>query len=49
MQHDLTNLPKKNERRLPAVAKSFLYESNRNFWSYTMKFQIRHTGRDQSS
>ena len=23
MQHDLTNLQKKNERRLPAVAKSF--------------------------
>ena len=43
MQHDLTNLQKKNERRLPAVAKSFLYESKRNFWSYTMKFQIRHT------
>ena len=43
MQHDLTNLHKKNERRLPAVAKSFLYESKRNFWSYTMKFQIRHT------
>ena len=31
MQHDLTNLQKKNERRLPAVAKSFLYESKRNF------------------
>ena len=43
MQYDLTNLQKKNERRLPAVAKSFLYESKRNFWSYTMKFQIRHT------
>ena len=43
MQHDLTNLQKKNERRLPAVAKSFLYESERNFCSYTMKFQIRHT------
>ena len=42
MQYDLTNLQKKNERRLPAVAKSFLYESKRNFWSYTMKFQIRH-------
>ena len=42
MQYDLTNLQKKNERRLPAVAKRFLYESNRNFWSYTMKFQIRH-------
>ena len=43
MPYDLTNLQKKNERRLPAVAKSFLYESKRNFWSYTMKFQIRHT------
>ena len=43
MRHDLTNLQKKNERSLPAVAKSFLYESKRNFWSYTMKFQIRHT------
>ena len=43
MQYDLTNLQKKNERRLPAVAKSFLYESKRNFWSYTMKFQIRHS------
>ena len=42
MQYDLTNLQKKNERRLPAAAKSFLYESKRNFWSYTMKFQIRH-------
>ena len=42
MQYDLTNLQKKNERRLLAVAKSFLYESKRNFWSYTMKFQIRH-------
>ena len=43
MQYDLTNLQKKNERRLPAVAKSFLYESKRNSWSYTMKFQIRHS------
>ena len=43
MQYDLTNLQKKNERRLPAVAKIFLYESKRNFWSYTMKFQIRHS------
>ena len=43
MQHDLTNLQKKNELRLPAVAKRFLYEFRRNFWSYTMKFQIRHT------
>ena len=31
MQYDLTNLQKNNERRLPAVAKSFLYESKRNF------------------
>ena len=43
MQYDLTNLQKNTKRRLPTVAKSFLYESKRNFWSYTMKFQIRHT------